>query len=239
MNLAIDHGNSRIKIGVFDQSSLLESQIFNNKEEFGQWTNGKTFKDLIVSSVSQPLDSLIAMVAVEGKKLKLTQSLSLPIEIEYDTRETLGVDRIAAACGAIDKLPDRNCLVIDLGTCINYEFITADARYLGGAISPGVKMRFDAMHTFTARLPLVKPNEDVGLVGKSTEECMQSGVMNGVLAEIDGVISRYKVKYPNLAPILCGGDAFLFENKVKQPIFVAPNLVLMGLNRILLHNVDY
>lgn len=239
MNLAIDHGNTRIKVGVFDESILQAHFIFEDITAFGRWVDQKIFSNLIISSVSKSPDSLLKLVEVKEKKIELTQSLPLPIEVGYSSRDTLGVDRIAAACGAIEITPDRDSLVIDMGTCINYEFIDKNATYHGGAISPGVKMRFEAMHNFTARLPLVKARENVELIGKTTEACMQSGVINGVLAEIEGLINNYKVKYPNLAVILCGGDAFLFENRLKQPIFVAPNLVLKGLNRILLHNVNF
>lgn len=239
MNLAIDHGNTRIKVGVFDQNTLQEQLTFEDITFFEKWVDQKLFRNLIISSVSKSPESLLKLVEIEDKKIELSQSLPLPIDVRYGSRSTLGVDRIAAACGAIEVAPGCDSLVIDMGTCINYEFIDSQAIYYGGAISPGVKMRFEAMHTFTAKLPLVKAKEKVELIGRTTEECMQSGVINGVLAEIEGLIQKYKAKYPNLAVILCGGDAFLFENRLKQPIFVAPNLVLKGLNRILLHNVNF
>ena len=145
---------------------------------------------------------------------------------------------MAAACGALEIFQDQNCLVIDAGTCINYEFLDKQANYHGGAISPGIQMRFEAMHKFTARLPLLKEISKTDLVGNSTESCMKSGVINGVLAEVNGIIDQYNQKFPRLRVILCGGDAHFFENNLKPPIFVAPDLVLHGLNRILLHNVN-
>ncbi len=238
MNLAVDHGNTRIKVGVFEQSALQEHLTFDDVSGFEKWVKHKEFENLIISSVSKSPDLLLGLVNAPEKKIQLKPSLPLPVQIQYGSPHTLGVDRIAAACGALEIAPARNSLVIDMGTCINYEFISADSVYFGGAISPGVKMRFQAMHTFTARLPLINAKENVDLIGSTTEECMQSGVVNGVLAEMHGMISNYQLKYPNLAVILCGGDAPLFENKLKQPIFVAPNLVLKGLNRILLHNVN-
>ena len=155
----------------------------------------------------------------------------------YTTPATLGVDRIAAICGAIEIFPQQNCLVVDAGTCINYEFLDAALNYHGGAISPGIQMRFDALHKFTARLPLIKEFNKTELVGNSTESCMTSGVVNGVVAEVNGIIEKYAQKFPDLGVILCGGDAYFFENNLKQPIFAAPDLVLHGLNRILQHNV--
>jgi len=167
MNLAIDLGNTRIKIGMFKHSNLRSAISFSEKEAFEKWVSQKSFDNLIISSVLKTVDLFIENIAVKNKKLILTQSLPVPIEINYDSRATLGVDRIAAACGAFDLMPQKDCLVIDMGTCINYEFINANATYLGGAISPGVKMRFQAMHTFTAKLPLVNANEKVELTGKA------------------------------------------------------------------------
>jgi type III pantothenate kinase len=125
-----------------------------------------------------------------------------------------------------------------MGTCITYDFLSADGVYEGGAIAPGVKMRFKAMNHYTARLPLVEPIADAPLTGKSTVTSMQSGIMNGVLEEIKGYISRYSSRHTQLATVACGGDVAFFENSIKPSIFVAPDLVLVGLNRILLHHVN-
>lgn len=239
MNLAVDYGNSRIKAGLFEQANLIEALSFETDADFFNWLDQHPIKHVIVSSVTNKADDLIERITCNGIKLTMSASTPLPLANHYETPHTLGVDRIAAACGAYDMMPNRNVLVIDLGTCINYEFVDASSIYHGGAISPGVKMRFQSMHTFTAKLPLVKSQENAPLIGSNTASCMQSGVMNGVLAELEGIINRYMEKYPSMGVILCGGDAFLFENKLKQPIFVAPNLVLSGLNKILLHNVHF
>ncbi len=238
MNLAVDYGNTRIKAGVFNQTTLTEQFSFEDDALFMTWISNSEFENVIISSVSRPTDNLLNKISCNGKRILMDQTTSLPITIKYSTPQTLGLDRIAAACGTLDIMPNKHCLIIDLGTCINYEFVDDQATYHGGAISPGIKMRFEAMHTFTARLPLVKFIEDSPLTGNSTESCMQSGVENGVLAELEGIIERYQKKYPAMGVILCGGDAPLFENKLKHPIFVAPNLVLSGLNRILLHNAN-
>ncbi len=238
MNLIVDYGNSRIKAGLFEQDKLMDSRSFAAEEELEGWLMGKKFDHAMVSSVNQTSDKISGLIEVVGKKLTMGHELPLPIHNRYATPATLGVDRLAAACGAAALRPQQDCLVIDLGTCINYEFVDARGNYMGGGISPGVNMRFEAMHTFTARLPLVKPGKSVGLIGNSTETCMQSGVMLGIVSEIEGIIARYKKIYPSLGVILCGGDAPFFENSLKQSIFVAPNLVLIGLNRILLNNVS-
>ncbi|HCM74767.1 MAG TPA: pantothenate kinase [Cytophagales bacterium] len=239
MNLAVDYGNSRIKAGLFENHHLVEHVQFESDPQFEAWLGAHRFEHVIISSVTRDTDHILQVIKCDGAKLVMSQSILLPLTIKYATPLTLGVDRIAAACGAIEIMPNRDCLVIDMGTCINYEFVDDQLNYHGGAISPGVKMRFDAMHTFTARLPLIHLNDKVALTGNSTETCMQSGVMNGVLSELEGIIALYREKYPSMGVILCGGDAHIFENKLKQPIFVAPNLVLRGLNSIMLHNVNF
>jgi len=145
---------------------------------------------------------------------------------------------LAGACGAIQLFPSENNLVIDAGTCITYDFVDSGSNFLGGGISPGLMMRFQAVHTFTAKLPLVSPTADARLIGESTESSIQSGVVNGVIAEIEGIIRRYEEKFPGLRVILCGGDAGFFENQLKASIFAIPDLVLIGLNSILIHNVN-
>jgi len=239
MNLAIDYGNSRIKAGLFEKATLIEHTSVQTHEGLTEWIGARVIENIIVSSVARPAEEILNSLNCTGKKISLHQSLPLPVYIKYTTPQTLGVDRIAAACGALELLPNQPRLVIDLGTCINYEFVDENVDYLGGAISPGVKMRAEAMHHFTARLPLISQWENAPLIGDTTEACMQSGVLHGVLAEIEGIMARYREKYPTVGVILCGGDAHLFENKLKQPIFVAPNLVLRGLNRILLHNANF
>jgi type III pantothenate kinase len=166
----------------------------------------------------------------------LSPALPLPITIQYDTPHTLGVDRIAGACGAKQLFPDVHTLVIDAGTCVTYDFTDSQGIYYGGGISPGLRMRFEALHTFTAKLPLVEPGQ-APLIGTNTETSIQSGVVNGMLAEMDGIIRQYQEKYPLLQVILCGGDGSFFENRLKASIFASPDLVLIGLNSVLIHNV--
>jgi type III pantothenate kinase len=142
-------------------------------------------------------------------------------------------------CGASYRYAEHACLVIDLGTCITYDYIDAEKNYRGGSISPGLHMRFKAMHTFTARLPLLEPAPDeIALTGTDTKQAMQSGVINGITCEIEGIIKEYRKKFGKLHVIFCGGDATFFENKIKESIFVTPELVLVGLNWILEYNVS-
>ena len=238
MNLVLDLGNTRIKAALFEAYLLKEKFTFLSVTDLVSFLKQKEFDHAIVSSVNQSADELVDTIKASGIKIKLQPGVPLPIQNKYTTPETLGVDRLAAACGAFSYFPNRNCLVIDAGTCINYEFIDEDGAYQGGAISPGITMRFQAMHKFTARLPLVEVNNNAAMIGTSTETGMQSGVLHGVLSEVEGIIGKYVANYPGLIVILCGGDAHLFENKLKHPIFVAPDLILKGLNSILLYNVS-
>ncbi len=238
MNITVDYGNTTAKVGLFEEEHLQRKLLFQDPGELQSFLESTPAENIIVSSVSHPAEEVLSWSVATGKKISLSYRLPLPVKILYTTPQTLGVDRIAAVCGALEIFPHRNCLVIDAGTCVTYEFIDADGSYHGGGISPGIVMRFEAMHHFTSRLPLVKPSLDAPLVGDNTEACMQSGVINGMRAEMEGIIRKYLDQYPDTMPVLCGGDAPFFENQLKPPIFVAPDLVLQGLNRILKHNVN-
>ena len=237
VNIVVDFGNSRIKAGIFRGETLVQKFLFNNLDEL-QPHLSNPHDHIIVSSVKESSEGILPLSAAAGKKIILSPETSLPIQVRYSTPHSLGVDRIAAVCGAFNLFPNEDCLVIDMGTCINYELLDRHGDYWGGIISPGVAMRFQSMHTFTARLPLVQATGEPELVGGTTQACMKSGVMNGVLEEIKGIIARMKLKYPALRVILCGGDSHFFENQLKPSIFAAPELVLLGLNRILIHNVQ-
>ncbi len=238
MNLVVDSGNTRIKVGVFINSDLIRQVSFTKLTDLKDFIKSTKADHILVSTVNHDPIEILSWSSCSGKKISLTTSIALPIKVDYQTPETLGVDRLAAVCGALALFPDNNCLIIDAGTCINYELLDAQNVYQGGAISPGISMRFEAMNKFTARLPLVQAIERIDLIGKSTESCLQSGVMNGVLEEVDGFIRQYRALYPSLTVIMCGGDYTFFENRLKHPIFVAPELVLIGLNRILCYHAE-
>jgi type III pantothenate kinase len=237
MNIVIDAGNTFTKLGIFENDKLNEKHAFERDDGLADFLRKTPVENILVSSVSPGAPQLLSWSIASGKRLILKASLPLPIENHYATPGTLGVDRLAAACGAHFLFPRQDCLVIDAGTCINYEFINKEGQYFGGGISPGVRMRFEAMHHHTASLPLAPAVGSPKLIGSSTIECLQSGVMNGVLGELQGTISRYSAQYPDVRVILCGGDAHFFEKDINPSIFVAPDLVLIGLNSILLHNV--
>ena len=237
MNLVIDAGNTRTKIGIFEEASLKTSLVFEDRQAASDYLTRVDADHALISSVARERNLPGTLSRVTGKVFYLTPELSLPIENRYGTPATLGTDRLAAACGAWHLFPGQSSLVIDCGTCINFEFVHREGYYAGGAISPGISMRFRAMHEMTSQLPLASPATDVALTGTNTQHCLQSGVMNGVLGEIMGAIGRYREVDPGIRVILTGGDAHFFEKPLKPFIFVAPELVLTGLNSILLHHV--
>ncbi|MBA4053234.1 MAG: pantothenate kinase [Marivirga sp.] len=238
MNLVVDFGNSSAKVGIFDEHNLREMHTFSTPEELKTFLQNYSAINFIISSVAGDAIMISEWATRVERKYILNSSLPLPIKNKYSTPHTLGVDRIAGVCGAFQKFPGSHCLVIDAGTCITYDFLDRDGSFLGGAISPGLMMRFQAVHTFTSRLPLVSPVEKAKLIGDSTESCIQSGIVNGLTEELNGIINRYQENFEGLRVILCGGDARFFENKLKGSIFAVPELVLSGLNSILIYNVS-
>jgi type III pantothenate kinase len=234
----VDIGNTRIKTALFEGFGLIHEAYFEELQSFLEYTAKQLFDHAIISSVTLGEKELKALLNFEF--LFLSKSTLAPIKNLYATPETLGVDRKAAVIGARCIFETGPLLTIDLGSCITYEFLDEKDRYFGGAISPGLQMRFRAMHQQTARLPMVKliQGEKPELIGNSTEKGMKSGVYYGILLEMQGFISEYQAKYPGLRVIICGGDSKIFESLTKDYIFVIPNLVLYGLNRILTYNVN-
>ncbi len=247
MNLIVDIGNTRIKAGVFQQDELKQHFAFNHpitelttiKELINkEILNDRAVTNCIVASVVDPIDLFVNYLKEKAPTLLFTDTTPTPLVNMYKSATTLGSDRLAAAVGGYVLFPGKNILVIDTGTCLKYNFVTNDSKYIGGAISPGLKMRFKALHNFTSRLPLVEPDENFKtLIGTTTHESILSGVEIGSIAEIDGFIEKYKSLYPGISVILTGGDACFFEKRLKKPIFADPFLTLKGLNAILEYNI--
>jgi type III pantothenate kinase len=237
-NLVLDFGNTNLKYGIFENNVLLKQGNLTDVSALADIVASEKPENLALSTVSVPAGEVWETVAVPGKKVELTHEIQLPIRNLYETPETLGKDRLAAILGAFFFFPGTDCLVIDAGTCITYDFLDAEKNYHGGLITPGLQMKFRAMHTFTQRLPLLEQAVFVPVLsGKTTAQAMQSGVYNGTLAEAAGVQQQYGKGVKNLTTILCGGDAAFFETNLKPPIFVIPELVLFGLNSLLLEHV--
>jgi type III pantothenate kinase len=238
MNLAIDVGNTFIKAGVFDKGRLTSFRSNMNEEELIHLFAEIKPEHLIISSVGKSPSSIFELLGPVKKTIFLDSSTNVPLINLYKTPQTLGMDRIAASVGAAFLFPETDRLVIDAGTCITYDFIDYKDQYHGGGISPGIDLRFKALNTFTKKLPLVERNNEVELIGSNTEKSILSGVINGVLCEVDGIISQYKSRYSGIKIIICGGDSSFFESKIKETIFAVPELVIIGLNRILEYNVS-
>lgn len=236
MNLIIDEGNTFVKIAVFDRSKMIDFKKVSGiscQEEIDKWIVKYKFKNAIVSSVTGKTLNLFRELDIEFKHL-LSYKLPVPFKNLYKTPKTLGVDRIALMAGAYAKYPSKNCLVIDAGTCITYDFIDCKGNYRGGAISPGIEMRFKSMCVFTEKLPQLSLKEEiVCLEGLTTESSMYSGVVNGTVFEIQGMINSYEQKYGNVNIILTGGNANLLCKQLKNGIFVNRNFLLEGLNEVL------
>jgi len=237
MNIVVDSGNTYAKIGWFSGDKLIRYETRLGFEELIDRIKSELPERIMYSSVSRSTEAFLEALGENIPVLNLTAETKVPIVKNYETPQTLGADRIAGAAGASWMFPEEDVLVIDMGTCITYDLVDKRATFQGGLISPGVRMRFNALHTFTNRLPLFDPENDPKFIGKSTKQAIQSGVMNGILAEIEGIIARYRHETPHLRVVICGGDVSFFESSLKPPIFVVPELVLIGLNRILTYNV--
>ncbi|MCH7414041.1 type III pantothenate kinase [Belliella sp. R4-6] len=236
--LIIDIGNTRIKTALFEVENIISEKAFIHLEEMIVYVKCLDFDYCLISSVKYTEEELAA--ALDFKFVFLTVHTAVPISNKYGSPDTLGVDRKAAVIGARALFSSGTLLSIDLGSCITYDFLTSNDEYLGGSISPGMNMRFKAMHQQTARLPLaaIEENEKINLIGDNTISGLQSGVYHGIRLEIEGFITAYQQQHQDLKVIICGGDSKFFETLTKDHIFVIPNLVLYGLNRILTYNVN-
>ena len=231
--LAVDIGNTRIKTAHFDEAgNCMSRHAFDHAEKELVIAQMKAVGKGLVSNVSALSN---ADFLLPGFRL-LHASMDLPIEIDYESRETLGSDRIALACGAVNRYPAQHILVVSAGTCITYDLIESGRIYRGGAISPGLRMRFQSLHHFTGRLPEVVPAEAFVFPGKNTEASIRAGVQGGIRAEIQARIAETAANYPNLVTLLTGGDHPWLSLSPQMKIFAEPDLLLFGLFQIDTHH---
>jgi len=240
INLVIDIGNTRTKIALFNEHDLMFNvpidQLTVNHVRMLQEEHPQ-LKRVILSSVKPYSDELKQYLSENFEQfLELDHQTEIPIGNLYQTPETLGKDRIAAAVGANELFPDQNLLVIDAGTAITFDLISEKNEFIGGNISPGLEMRFKALNQFTGSLPLLNRSNDFNGIGQNTNEAIQAGVQNGIIYEISQTIETFNRNYQNLQIIMTGGDSIFFDKKLNYTIFVNFNLTLIGLNRILEHN---
>jgi len=239
MILAIDIGNTQLKMAVFSNNFLIEKIIIS----YDNWTKTiweiiekHTVKHLVVASVGKLEKESFAVFQERVSVFFVSHQSRFPFQNQYKTPNTLGIDRMVLAAGAVFLYPEKNRLVIDAGTCITYDFIDSNNNYLGGAIAPGIRLRYEAMHNFTAKLPLLSKHNVDFTIGNSTENAMHSGVVNGIVFEIEGFINSFYKNHENFIIILTGGDTDFLAKQLKNIIFANKNFLLESLNLIYRYN---
>jgi type III pantothenate kinase len=241
LNLCIDWGNTNVKAAIIEGDKIHKQLTFSEgeaMEKIGSLISVYSPQNAIMSSVAKHSDAIVNTVKGKVKHFIMVDGYTkTPINNAYLSPDTMGPDRLALVVGAYVLHCEKNNLVVSLGTCITYNLVGKNKTFRGGAISPGMHMRLKAMHAFTGSLPEVAPDEDAILLGYDTETCLQSGAVNGMAAEIEGMIKAYEDQYQDFNAILTGGDAPLFARKLKSKIFADPDLLLKGLNIILNYNV--
>jgi len=241
MNLIIDVGNTRGKAAVFENDSLVELLVFNEEtliEKVDFFLSKYTIECGIISSVRNMSVNNLDKLKKRLSFIELNSETKVPFKNLYQTPKTLGVDRIALVANASVKFPKANVLIIDAGTCITFDFVNSVNEYRGGAISLGLEMRYKALEKFTSKLPLLEKTELEIVTGNTTETSIHSGVVNGILHEIKGVITQYEKENSYLTVVLTGGDTYFLAKQLKSSIFANPNFVLEGLNTILIYNKE-
>ena len=239
MYIAIDIGNTLQKAAVFSANGEMLSLVAEPSlptETVNSLLDEYSISHSILSSVGAERPDIQRLLSDRTHLTRFNHTTPLPIHIDYRTPETLGLDRLACAVAAHALFPTENVLAIQAGSCLVTDFVTADGHYLGGSISPGVDMRFAALHHFTERLPQIKRQPVNLLTGQTTEESILSGVMNGITDEINGVIERYRQQYGSIKVVFTGGNKDDLQNSIKFTIFAASNIVLLGLYKILIFN---
>ena len=243
MIVVLDFGNTNQKAAIYDGEQLIRLDQYDRLdlpllkdilEEFPQIREG------IVSSVVHCPQSIKKYLKNRlSFFIELTSRTPVPLINRYKTPGSLGKDRLACAVAASCLFKGTPSLVINAGTCITYDLVNAKNEYLGGAISPGIRMRLKAMHTFTGKLPLVHLRDPGSVIGSDTRDSMLSGAVNGAVAEVRSMIQQYRKLEPNLQVILSGGDMEYLDKLLKIRTFAFPNIVMVGLKHILEYNLQY
>jgi type III pantothenate kinase len=234
MNLIIDVGNTRVKAGVFEGEILKKTYTFPTLSTLIAEVHTHTFEQVMIGTVVDLDEQVLKLLQKLGTCMFFTAETPTPLRNMYRSVSTLGSDRLAAACGGYLHFRGSSFLVIDAGTCLKYNYTDKLGNYLGGGISPGLNMRFKAMHEHTNRLPLITFDEQYNsLIGNNTHNSIKMGAQIGMLAEVEGIIERYSQFDTAVKIVLTGGDAAYLQKELKSNIFVDPHLILKGLNSIL------
>ncbi len=228
-------------MSLFRDDELLETVCSSalNQVDFNALLGGRVADAAIFSGVAGDDTEAYALIAGNAARvINVKEVRALPIRVDYKSPETLGSDRVAAAVGAADAFPGRNVLVVDAGSALTIDLVTEDGAFVGGRISPGMTMRFRALHRFTGRLPMVTAYGDVPTEGYDTKSSIRAGVVRGIAGEISSAVKHYGEVLPGLVALMTGGDASFLSGYVNENITVDENLLVKGLNRILLYNED-
>lgn len=235
MNLTIDAGNTRLKYAFFDRNQLIETryQEFQLFEDIERWKKAGIPIDIFLSGSGWLKEDLrLSLQKVADLYIEASPLMNLPLHIGYDTPDTLGFDRIASCTGAMKLFPGCPLLVIDSGTCITFNYIDAQGVFLGGNISPGLEMRFKGLHHFTARLPLLEPGESYGGIGRTTEQAIRNGVMDGMLFEVEHYMKRFVLENTDGKVVITGGNSHFLERHLAMEAEFCKDLGFIGLNEI-------
>ncbi|MEQ9262049.1 MAG: type III pantothenate kinase [Owenweeksia sp.] len=238
MNLIIDIGNSQTKAALFEKGKLKAKQVFSAFEDnaiSSWWKSEGEPKQGILSNVGRKVNWPAVWTF---PVLELDHQTKLPFVNAYSTPETLGKDRMALTAAAVMFYPGHDCLIIDAGTCVTYDFVDRNKTYHGGGISPGLHMRLKSLQHFTSRLPLVNYSIGFELIGTTTATSILSGTVGGLKREVENTIAAYQSRYPSMITIITGGDANLFDDLLKNSIFAPPDFLITGLNHILDYNAE-
>ena len=240
MNLVIDIGNSKVKFFLFQDNKAIYETICENEDftqTFETIPNKNNIKNVISCSVSSNHDLYIMQSLKNSKHISLSDDkLLIPFKNNYKTKNSLGQDRIALVSSAIYNNPNKDNLIIDIGTCITYDFVDSKKIYHGGAISPGFKLRYISLNSHTSNLPLLEFEETKNIIGSTTNESIHSGIYNGVIAEVNNYIDILKKEYPKLNVIIVGGFSKFLFNRIKNAIFANQYFLAQGLNYIINYN---
>jgi type III pantothenate kinase len=236
MILTLDIGNSFIKCAVFERDILIERQVCENIDTINffifLFKKYPKIRKGIVSSVGKLEIEVIKYLEEHIILTEVSHETSFPFVNNYSTPKTLGVDRMVLAAGAVLLYPNRNRLIIDAGTCVTYDFVDKNNTYYGGSISPGLALRYKSLNNHTQNLPLLNKKEVDFLIGTNTENAIHTGVVNGIVYEIDGFVSQYLEEHKDLTIILTGGDADFLAKSLKNTIFANSNFLLESLNQL-------
>ncbi|MHC5308806.1 type III pantothenate kinase [Myroides sp. LJL116] len=236
MILAVDIGNTATKVAQFENNSLVEKIQFPTGEFTEKFLSFFSKFDpttpVVLTSVAQNKNEIVLWLEKNVHLTTITHKSEMPFTNKYATPTTLGIDRMVLAAGATLRYQNTNRLVIDAGTCITYDFIDQDNNYLGGAISPGLQMRYNALNHYTAKLPLLDPMDTSYYIGQDTSQSIHAGIVNAITYEIEGFIAQYEKSYPNLTIILTGGDTLFLAKRLKNVIFANSNFLLESLNAL-------